>query len=60
MAKEYFIDHDESSDWYLIRADKRKEWIDWVNSLSSDLPPYAQYIEHPYTIIFSNPREQNG
>jgi hypothetical protein len=57
-ANLFFLDQDSSAHWYLVRADKRKEWEEWLNlddedEGSWDLPEFAIPINtHPNKIEF--------
>lgn len=31
-----FLDQDQDCHWYMVQADKRKEWDDWVNMNQDD------------------------
>lgn len=50
----YFIDRDESGDWFLIPVDKQDEWEAWLES-DEDIPEFAEYIDNPSDVVFENP-----
>ncbi len=57
----FFIDQDGDSHWYLVDADKRKEWDEW-KELPSDTggtawetPFFAEAIDHPNGVVFYGP-----
>lgn len=39
-----FLDQDNSSHWHLVPADKRKEWEEWRDSDSDDVPDFAEAL----------------
>jgi hypothetical protein len=56
--KRFFMDQDNDCHWYIIEADKRKEWDAWLNLDSDDeaswnVPDFAQGIDHPRFVEFS-------
>lgn len=47
--KKYFLDRDGSCHWYIVDADKRKEWYEWIELYEDDersweAPEYAKSI----------------
>ncbi len=51
MKNKYFIDRDESGDWYLIEANKRQEWKDW-DWRQKEAPDFATGINWPNSVEF--------
>jgi hypothetical protein len=52
------MDQDDDCHWYIIEADKRKEWDAWLNLDSEDetswnVPEFAQEIDQPRFVEFS-------
>jgi hypothetical protein len=35
MSKQYILDTDDDSHWFVIPADKEQEWSDWLDAMSS-------------------------
>lgn len=55
----YFLDQDESCHWYVIPAQYRKEWEDFLDipeddERSWDVPGWAVAIDHASSIEFEN------
>jgi hypothetical protein len=62
--KRYFLDRDSDGHWYLVPADKRKEWNNWMNipeddEASWDVPLFATVLgHHPALLTFTDPKEE--
>lgn len=65
MKTKYFIDREESGDWYLIPFDKHDEWVRWTDgpgytsvpddNYFDEVPEFAEYISSPSDVVFENP-----
>jgi len=58
--KRYFLDQDNSSHWYIVRADKREEWDTWTTLDEDDpegwkVPSFAYSIDGPNQVTFTSP-----
>jgi hypothetical protein len=58
----FFLDSDDDGHWFLIQANKRKEWEKWredvytVDDFDITPPDYAEEIGgHPNMVEFINP-----
>lgn len=54
---------DNSSHWYLIPANKKEEWSDFVcipedDERSWDVPEWANRIDGPHRLTFEKPKEE--
>lgn len=61
MADKFFLDTDESSHWYLVPWDKKKEWDAWREldpdtEAAWDAPEWAQAVNGPHDVVFENPQ----
>ena len=58
IRKAYFLDRDDSCHWYLVEADKRKEWERFIDELSRDehdgpAPDFAKRLDgSPSSLVF--------
>lgn len=58
---EYFLSQDNDCHWYLIPLNEKASWQTFLNfpegsEDSWNLPPFAQRVDGPHAICFSNPR----
>ena len=66
MPKRYFLDQDNSSHWYMVEADRRDDWVVWVELDDEDkdgwdTPEYAFRVDGgPNEWTFQNPLDSNG
>ena len=64
MTERYFLDRDDSGHWYLVPAERRKEWVAWVcmdeeDPVSSIVPAYARRLNvSPSRVTFAGPIEE--
>ena len=58
--KKYILCQDDDCCWYLIPADKKEEWNEWLYCLQEgdSLPKYAQAVDDPRRLTFENPIEE--
>jgi hypothetical protein len=58
--KKYILCQDDDCHWYLIPADKKEEWNEWLDVVQEgdSLPKYAQAVDGPHRLTFENPIEE--
>ena len=55
---------DEDSHWYIVPVDELDVWENWSSNFDSndedtwDVPACAVYIDNPFTLTFSDPRQE--
>ena len=54
--EKYILCQDDDCHWYLIPADKKEEWNEWLDIYS--LPKYAQKVDGPHRLTFEKPIEE--
>lgn len=61
-ATRYRLAQDDSCHWYLIPADRQKDWWDWMESEDAKLgvePEWAKRIDGWSLLTFTDPQEDN-
>lgn len=53
----YRLGSDGDGHYYLFPDDKRKDWWDWVDSRSEDVPDWAKRIDGYTHFTFTDPQE---
>lgn len=61
--KLYMLGQDNSCHWYILPADKKDEWEEWLSideddERSWDVPEFAQFIDGWHKLYFENPVEE--
>jgi hypothetical protein len=59
----YILGQDNSCHWYLLPADKKEEWEEWLDISEEDerswtLPEFAKFIDGWHKLSFENPVEE--
>lgn len=60
--RRYRLAQDDSCHWYLIPADRQKDWWDWMESEDAKLgvePEWAKRIDGWSLLTFTDPQEDN-
>lgn len=61
---DYCLVRDDDTHWFLIPVNRRKYWEEVLDLFNQDKyegffpPPWAEPIDGPHNLIFSNPRSR--